>query len=353
MAPARSRSLSETYEFQAGVALRIHSSRPEVLAHFGAEYGVAAPQRDSPPDIEVYAGKDAVRSSPFPHLLEDGHRARHKILRWRVGVAGVDEQTTVVAFEGSGQMVISFLQTFYVEPLLRPKFAARDHALVHAACLVRDGGSTLFPAGSRVGKSTLALQHAAAGYPVQGDNYVIVSPEGRTLVFPRRMRVYSDLPRTAPQVFARLPAVERRRLRLAGLVKRLSAGYSNQPRRLTIQQMLAGAPVCPEARLRSVFLLKPYTGAGLSGPVPCSIDAAIDRIQNVNGLEARQLGEALANITGKPAEPITPEMAVREREVLRRALKDVPAYELLVPRVEDPAPVVAQMRRLTGLDEAG
>jgi hypothetical protein len=350
---AGSRRLEETYVFPSGVALRVRSSQTDLIAHFRAEYGAPVPEHPEPPDIDVYAGKEAVESSPHPRILENGYQASYKILRWRVGIADLEERTTVVGFEGSGQMVISFLQTFYIEPLLRPKFAVRDHALVHAACLVRDGTSVLFPAGSRVGKSTLALQHAAAGHPVQGDNYVILAPDGRTLAFPRRMRVYSDLAKTAPLVFTRLPAAEQRRLRLNGLIKRLSAGYSNQPRRLTIQQMLSGTPACPEARLRAVYLLKPYSGEALSGPELRSADAAIERIQEVNGLEAKQLREALREMRGEPAEAMTPEMAAREREVLSQALEGVPVSELLVPRVKDPAPVVAEMRRLTGLNGAG
>jgi hypothetical protein len=347
-------SPSETYEFPSGVALRVHSHQAEVLAHFRAEYaGAVVSQRNEPVDIEVYAGREAVRSGPLPQLLEDGYEARHKILRWRVGLAGLDEQTTVVAFDGSGQMVISFLQTFYVEPLLRPKFAARDHALVHAACLAKNGESVLFPAGSRVGKSTMTLQHAAAGLPVQGDNYVILSSDGRTLAFPRRMRIYSDLPATAPEVFRRLPSAEQRRLKVAGIIKKLSAGYSNQPRRLTVQQMLPDSPVCAEARLRSVFLLKPYEGEGLAGPSPCSSDAAIARIQEINSLEAKQLGEALSALPAPQHAYMTDEMTAREKDVLSRALKDVAVSELLVPRVKDPAPVVAEMRRLAGLDGAG
>jgi hypothetical protein len=283
-------------------------------------------------------------------VLANGFAGRHKILRWRVGVAGIDQDTTTVAFEGGGQMVISFLQTFYVEPLLRLKFAARDHALVHAACVVKDGCSVLFPAGSAVGKSTLALQHAAAGLPVQGDNYVILGPDGRTLAFPRRMRIYSDLQSTAPEVFLRLPAAEQRRLRVAGIVKRLSAGYSNQPRRLTVQQMLAGSKACPEARLRAVFLLKPYIGEGLSEPKPQSPDEAIDRMQAISHMEAKYLETALGATGAAPPPAYMEQVLAREREVLSRALKDVPIFELLVPRVKDPAPVVASIRRLARLD---
>ena len=340
---------SETYLFPSGVALRIHSAQPDLLGHFRGEYGEGAGEAAGPPDVEVYAGKAAIASSPAPGRLARGFAGRHKVLRWRVGVAGIDQDTTTVAFEGAGQMVISFLQTFYVEPLLRLKFAARDHALVHAACIVKDGCSVLFPAGSAVGKSTLTLQHAAAGQPVQGDNYVILSPDGRTLAFPRRMRIYSDLRSTAPEVFRRLPSAEQRQLRVAGIVKRLSAGYSNQPRRLTVQQMLAGSKACPEARLRAVFLLKPYMGEGLSEPKPQSVDNAIERMQAISDTEAKYLATALDATGAAPPAAYTEQVLTRERDVLTRALNEVPIFELLVPRVKDPAPVVADIRRLAGM----
>ena len=347
---AKAGLLSETYLFPSGVALRIHSTQRDLLAHFRGEYGEGTGEPSGRPDVEVYAGKAAVASSPDPGLLASGFAGRHKVLRWRVGVAGIDQDTTTVAFDGGGQMVISFLQTFYVEPLLRLKFAARDHALVHAACVVKDGCSVLFPAGSAVGKSTLTLQHAAAGQPVQGDNYVILSPDGRTLAFPRRMRIYSDLRSTAPEVFKRLPAAEQRRLVVAGIVKRLSAGYSNQPRRLTVQQMLAGSKACPEARLQAVFLLKPYFGQGLSEPKRQSVDEAIERMQAISDMEAKYLETALGATRAAPPAAYAEQVRAREREVLSRALKDVPIFELLVPRVKDPAPVVAGIRRLAGMD---
>jgi hypothetical protein len=231
--------------------------------------------------------------------------------------------------------------------LLRLKFAARDHALVHAASLARGELSVLFPAGSAVGKSTMTLQHAAAGQGVQGDNYVIVTADGRTLAFPRRMRVYSDLPSINPEVFAMLPRREQMRLRWAGIIRRLSAGYANLPRRLALEQIVGDRNhVCREARLSAVYLLKPYKGEGLSDPRPQTADEAIDRIQTIGGMESSRLLEALPE--DQPATLMQPTLH-RERDVLERALTGVPIFELLVPRVRDPSALVAQIRRVTGL----
>jgi hypothetical protein len=335
------------YRFAAGVTLRIHSSQHAVLNHFASEYTSAAIEEPDVADIEVYAGKKVIASSPEADRLSRAYEGRHKIVRWRVGISGLCESTTHVGFEGNGSLVISFLQTFYVEPLLRLKFAARDHALVHAASLAKDELSVLFPAGSRVGKSTMTLQHAAAGQGVQGDNYVILTGDGRTLTFPRRMRVYSDLPAINPEVYAMLSRRERIRLRWAGIIRRLSAGYANLPRRLGLEQIVGnGNGVCREARLRAVYLLKPYQGEGLSDPLPQTADEAIERIQEIGEMESLRLREALPD--DQPASLMQP-ILQRERDVLKRALSDIPIFELLVPRVRNPSPLVAQIRQVAGL----
>jgi hypothetical protein len=90
---------------------------------------------------------------------------------------------------------------------------------------------------------------------VQGDNYVIVTPDGRTLAFPRRLRIYSDLPKINPAVYRLLPGRERVRLRLAGLIRTLSAGYANMPRRLTVDELIGHGRIRSEAHLDAVYLL--------------------------------------------------------------------------------------------------
>ena len=337
----------QAYRFPSGVTLRIHSSQRAVLSHFASEYASAASEDPGAVDIEVYAGEKAIISSGQVDRLSQTYHGRPKIVRWRISVAGLCADTTYVGFEGSGQLVISFLQTFYVEPLLRLKFAARDHALVHAASLAKGGISVLFPAGSAVGKSTMTLQHAAEGQGVQGDNYVILTPDGRTLAFPRRMRVYSDLPTINPEVYAMLPHRERMRLRWAGIVRRLSAGYANMPRRLSLEQIVGERNrVCREAWLSAVYLLKPYKGEGLSGPHPKTAEEAIERILAIGEMESARLVEALPE--DQRAKRMEPALR-RERDVLERALAGVPIFELLVPRVPNPSVLVAQIRQVAGL----
>jgi len=347
--PQPARSIAErTYRFASGVTLRLRSRREDVLAHFEGEYGSAAVEHSGAADIDVYAGNDAI-AALGERLLDHAYEGRHKTVRWRVAVADLQQETIRVAFEGSGALVVSFLQTFYIEPLLRVKMAGRDHALVHAATLNKGDRAVLFPAGSAVGKSTMMLQHAAEGYQVQGDNYVIVTPDGRTLAFPRRLRIYSDLPKINPAVYRLLPGRERVRLRLAGLIRTLSAGYANMPRRLTVDELIGDSRICPEAHLDAVYLLFAHTGPELTGPMPRSADQAIDRIQTINEAEGARLVEALSALPGDGHEGFMEQVRSRERDVLARALNGVPAFELLVPRVRNPALLVAKIRRVTGL----
>jgi hypothetical protein len=98
-----------------------------------------------------------------------------------------------------------------------------------------------------------------------------------------------------------------------------------------------------------VFLLKPYMGEGLSVPKPQSVDNAIERMQAISDTEAKYLATALDATGAAPPAAYTEQVLTRERDVLSRALNDVPIFELLVPRVRDPAPVVADIRRLAGM----
>jgi hypothetical protein len=78
------------------------------------------------------------------------------------------------------------------------------------------------------------------------------------------------------------------------------------------------------------------------------VDEAIARIQEIAGWEATQLHKAL-EATGAASAGFIEQALAREREGLARGLLDVPVFEVLVPRVKDPAPVAAGIRRLASM----
>ncbi len=343
-------SYQSMYRFPSGVTLRLQTDQREILGHIDAEYGSLSTEALDEADIDVYAGRSAISSSAQASEFSQAYEGRHKTVHWRVAVSSLQAETIRVLFEGRGQLVISFLQTFYIEPLLRLKFLKRGNALVHAACLARGERSILFPAGSGVGKSTLMLRHAASGKPVQGDNYVILTSEGHTLAFPRRLRIYADLAAVSPDIFGRLPPAERWRLRVAGLIRRFSLGYANLPRRLTIDEIVGPGRLCQEATLESVYFLKRHGADRLTGPQPVSREEAVARIQAINREEGQRLEEALEGHSEATA--AFREADRLERYILESVLSDVPIFELMVPRVRNPSAVVSEISRVCGLSGA-
>ena len=67
------------------------------------------------------------------------------------------------------------------------------------------------------------------GYPLLADDRLVVSPDGGLSSFPRRLRAYPDLARTAAAAHARFAPSIRRSLVLAGLANRLTRGWVGLP----------------------------------------------------------------------------------------------------------------------------
>jgi hypothetical protein len=338
------------YEFAPGVVVRFVTDRKDVLRHFDGEYGRVSVNRSSEPQIEVRVGEQSGLTASPGFLTYQG---RHKTITWKVALGGVDDDTTVVAFWGKGAMAISFLQTFYLEPLLALKLLQAGYALVHGCAVVEGTRAVLFPGGTGVGKTTLALQQAIAGRAVQGDNYVIVGARGETYPFPRRLRIYSDIRRTNPDAFRRLTIRERLHLRLFGFLKTASFGFANMPRRLSVEQFVPGHVACPRAQLERVCFLRRYDGDKLLGPTPLTLEQLTDRIQAISRSEGSRLFEIAALYLAAHPESCLRRMPEMEREILAQALKGRPAFEILVPRVVNPGPLACEIGHISGLDEEG
>ncbi len=347
---ARGAADERRYQFPGGVLVSLRASQRDILRHFDGEYHSLITEADGPPHIEVFAGRE-ISGDLCAAWDVPPHSGRHKTIRWKVALDGFDSTTTKVAYEGAGAMAVSFLQTFYLEPLLRLKFLQVDHALVHGASLIKGDRCVLFPGGSRVGKTTLTLLHAISGNRIQGDNYVIVTSGGEALAFPRRLRIYSDISSTNPRAYERLPARERLRLRMAGLIKSLSFGFANMPRRLRIDEFAPGC-LLPRAKIESVYALAPSNGETLSEPQPLTMALLLDRIQEQSRLEAERLAPIIAPYLAAQPESWLHRADSSERHILTRALSGLPAFHLEVPRVSDPEPLVRQIARVAGL-EAG
>ncbi|MEE8385010.1 MAG: hypothetical protein V3S01_03760 [Dehalococcoidia bacterium] len=328
------------------MTVRIVSDRREVLSHFDAEYGKVAVSQADRPQIDVHAGPYDTIVTEAPDLCE--YRGRHKTIRWRLAVSGLDSDVTRLAFDGRGSMAISFLQTFYLEPLLRHRMLDAGAAMVHGCTVVQNGKSTLFAGGTGVGKTTLALAQATNGGVVLGDNWVVVTPDGMTLTFPRRIRLYGDLRRANPEAYRRLPPAARRRLTTVGIISRLSFGYANLPVRLAREEVAPNSPPVSDVfPLGSAFVLLPDKGSELAEPRPLSLEELLTSIQAVNHEEGERLAAAVEPYLTAHPDSRFHTIAERERAILTGAFEGLPAFELMVPRVSNPSALASRILSLS------
>lgn len=324
------------YRLAPDVIVQVITAREDVARHFEDEYGSAriAGEASEGHRIDVIV-------DDFDSVTSRGNwlsrRGRHKTITWRVAVRDVDEQVTSLAFEGGGSMAISFLQTFYLEPLLRLKTLQTGSSLVHG-CTILDGGtSCLMTGGSGVGKTTIVLQRALAGFPVQGDNYVILNRQGETLAYPRRLRLYANLIRENPDVFRMLPKRERTALRWHRAVKFASRGLANMPRRIPLHDIFPALPEIERAPLGKLVLLQRSDSVELRGPERISNQAFIERTVATNEAEADRLLPLLAGYAERNPKSILNRASEIDRELLESASKGLEACSVLVPRTRQPS----------------
>ena len=296
--------------------------------------------------LDVHVGNQGTMAHSAGAIV---HRRRHKLTSWTVTFTGLESDRTGIDFDGRGVMTLPYLQSFYIEPLLRLKLLLRDHALVHGASICKGSKSQVFVGGSRVGKTSLTLSQAEGGNAVQGDNFVILSPDGTSIAFPRRLRVYPDLRRSLPSIHRRLPLATRSRLKSLAILNWLSRGYANPATRLPLAQLVPDCKVMPEAVVESVFVLRPHTGKDLVGPTSVSLDQTVTEIQTHASKEAVWLTEALAPYVSDHTESSLNFARVAEASILNRALSNVSTSEILVPRVDNVGELARDMSRIAGL----
>lgn len=202
------------------------------LRHFDAEYGSkATDDSDDDAELAVVFG-DAASASAASPILTGGYKS----VRWRVGVSNPGKMPLRLGIELGGRplfFALSLIQGYFVEPLLSMAAAARGYVLVPAAALVGDDGAVLLMGRSGSGKSSLSARALAAGQIVLGDDQVLLDGSGTLYAFPRRMRFYSDIARTAPTAYRSMPSSSRAALVCRRALRGLSRGYIAPPVKLS------------------------------------------------------------------------------------------------------------------------
>ncbi len=102
--------------------------------------------------------------------------------------------------EGTAQSVLNELHGFHFD-LTRAEFP--EAALIHGGCLTFEDGHTVVVGDKGAGKTTLLAWLAAEGWPVCGDEHVVVAGSGGAVARPRSLRVKpGTLPYLPPQARA-------------------------------------------------------------------------------------------------------------------------------------------------------
>ena len=233
---------ADLYRFAPGLVVSMRGDR-RARAHFRAEYASAALAGDSAvPALEAAVGAHVRGARSRKRTPEPELRGTHKLARWRASVPVTpDADTMRVAVDVRGPLGLVLVQSYIVEPLVSLAAVRSGSVLLPSAAIVRGGRALLLIGRSRSGKSSLAALALAAGRRILGDDQVFIGANQDCLPFPRRLRVYPDLARTAPAAFAALSPSARRALAGLRRVKALSRGVVAPPLRVSASALGASA----------------------------------------------------------------------------------------------------------------
>jgi hypothetical protein len=323
---ADNRSGSEDlYCLGPGLVLSIRGGR-RARAHFRAEYGQAARDGDSlVPTLEATIGARVHhtrtrRARDTPEL-----RGVHKLARWRASLpAGTDVDTMRVAVDVRGPLGLTLVQSYLLEPLVSLAAVRAGSVLLPSAAVAREGNAMLLIGRSRSGKSSLAARALAAGRRILGDDQVLINAgQECCLPFPRRLRLYPDLMRTAPAAFASLRPLARGKLVALSRARALTQGFVAPP--LKVNASTLGAGIAPLGLpIGEVVVIR-------RGPVDALTFEHLDKDALVSETEDALLGQRseIFSLDGLQAASAT--LLAEERAMIASALAAAPARCVLVP----------------------
>lgn len=328
----------QRFAFRPELVLEVQGSK-SVLAHFAAEYGAAEVKGAlGDPSVRVRFGAD----EPQPGIgVVDG---RYKTVRWRIFLSSPDARVLTASINISGAPTsfgFSLLQGFFVEPLLALAAARVQHVLLPAAAVELDGKAVLVIGRSRSGKSSVCARALAAGRQVLGDDHVLVDEHATIFPFPRRLRLYSDLPITAPKAYRSLTRTQRGALLARKLVRRATRGYIAPPLRVQPAD-LGGSPAEP-LPLERIVVVEQGDGSEVREN-ELDLDSLIPLAMQV--LQEQRMALAAANADWRQASNAA---SADEARLLRAAFVQTPAQRIAIPRGFDAARAVETLADRIGI----
>lgn len=247
----------DLYQFGPGLTVSIRGER-RARAHFRAEYASAVLASDSVvPAVEATIGARTHRGHGRGGTHEPELRGAHKLARWRASMPLRPELDTMrVAVDVRGPLGLALVQSYVIEPLVSLAAIRAGAVLLPGAAIARGGDALLLIGRSRSGKSSLAARALAAGRRVLGDDQVLINAQGECLPFPRRLRLYPDLARTAPAAFAALRPSVRRRLAALSHINALTRGLVAPPVNVSASSLAAATPATVPLAIGEVVVIR-------------------------------------------------------------------------------------------------
>jgi hypothetical protein len=339
------------FTFASGLRLRI-TGDAGAIRHARLEYGPAEGRDPGQVDLEVTFGPSGFRG----RSVADGPgsstgRGGHKTVAWRVDAGNPESAPLVARIETSGwppSFARSLVQGYVVEPLLSVAAARRGLVLLPGAGIVLDDGLVLLLGRSRAGKSTLAARALTAGRKVLGDDQLFVGPGSTAWPFPRSLRFYPDLARTAPSSYARLRPRTRLSLRLRAAIASVSAGYVRPS--LAVDGSDLGLRWSPAARqIARLVLLERDADVSILEATSASPELAVEWAAELLG-EQRQ---RLVKLGGAAWRTAIDRVAEVEHTLLEQSFEGRAVTRLAIPTTWDAPTAVEAAARWLGIDGGG
>jgi hypothetical protein len=332
----------DLYQFGPGLVASIRGDR-RARGHFHAEYAAAALGSNSTfPILEATIGTRVLRDRDRRTAHEAELRDSHKLARWRVAMpARPDGNKLCVTIDVRGPLGLTLIQSYIVEPLLSLAAVRARLALVPSAAIALNGKALLLIGRSRSGKSSLAARALAAGLRVLGDDQVLINASQDCLPFPRRLRVYPDLMRTAPVAFATLRPSVRGALAALGRVNALTRGFVAPPLRVEASSLGAGTPT--PLPIGEVVVIR-------RAPVDELRSEPLDQRQLAAETEDALSGQRSELFSLPGLRDATAPLLAQERSIIASALGAAPARRVLVPVSWRAEEAVGRLARELGIE---
>ena len=129
----------------------------------------------------------------------------------------------------------------------------KDHPLVHASCVSKDGYAFLFTSRGGAGKTKTALRLVEKGFGFLGDNYIALH-EGHALSFLGPLDLFSY--NVSSEVKTRLRIKDRLLLKSRELLYDISLGYAKFFTKINVKDVFSTS-IVKGSKLHSVYVLLP------------------------------------------------------------------------------------------------